>query len=450
MILNILFGFLVTILIAPSLTLAQIPIFALKSHEALKQAVTSSARLNSARLDVSASENQANSAHSSLLPKLTLEGFYRYQTNVPSISMPIPNAPPIQFGDYNNYSVGPTLSYTLFDGGRLRQTYLSQLKFKESKEADQKLIRLDVESAVMSAYIRTQLGLEQIKTVSDSLALSESQDHEVTLRFKAGSSSELDLLTAHQDVLNYKLKFKQTQAELASSLRDLLALTGDDSVPDPSRPAPQGTPNASVWIELESLEDSVKSQAKQLLPEPEQNQPRILGQSLRAEALALSAQALGAANYPVLVLAAQSTYGYPNGPLLQNVNQNTFTATFSMPIWEFNRTHLLSAQKEAEAESAQSNKNQLRIDLVRDFRKAKDHFLSLREQEQISLTSIETAQRSAKLYYQSYKAGRLNLVDVQAANNRALQAKFNLEQTRALILTQLISMHSLSGKGFLE
>ncbi|MEO5971043.1 MAG: TolC family protein [Bdellovibrionia bacterium] len=429
---------------------AEIQLFELKGSEALTQAVASSQRLRSMQLDLEASEKQSNSAHSSLFPKLSLEGYYRYQTNVQTINLPIPNSIPIQFGDHNNYSVGPTLSYTLLDGGRLGQIYQGQLKLKESKEQDQKATRLDLESAVLGTYVHTQLNLEQIKTVAASLELSESQGREVSSRFKAGSSSELDLLTARQDVLNYKLKYKQTQSELAASLRDLISLTGNTLIRDPSRPTPRGNPNSTVWLELDSLDDSIKAQEKDPIAEPDQNQPKIQGQSFKADALELAAGAQRAAAYPTLVLTAQATYGYPNGPLLQNVNQNSFSANFSMPIWEFGRTQLLAAQKQAEAESARAAKDQFMIDILRDFRKAKDLISSLREQEQITLSSVETAQRSAQLYYQSYKAGHLNLIDVQAANNRALQTKFNLAQIRAAILSQLISMHAIAGKDFLE
>lgn len=56
------------------------------------------------------------------------------------------------------------------------------------------------------------------------------------------------------------------------------------------------------------------------------------------------------------------------------------------------------------------------------------------------------SEEAAKLYYSSYKAGKNNLIDVQIANNQALQAKVGAARIDAQILNQLILLNALSGE----
>jgi hypothetical protein len=101
----------------------------------------------------------------------------------------------------------------------------------------------------------------------DSLRLSLAQDKDIEMRYKAGAASRLDEVQAKRDVLSYQLKFRQAQADLAGSFRDLLALEGNTQVLDTSCPVspaveeklPQGIEVPTVRIDLDSLEGSLSA-----------------------------------------------------------------------------------------------------------------------------------------------------------------------------------------------
>ena len=438
--------FIFSILVSSRICRASIQVFELTESEAIAKAKQSSESLKSADSDWQASQEQAEASYSLLLPKLSFDASYRYVTQVPSIQLPLPNAPPIPISAHSNYSIGPTLSYTLWDSGFAKNRYYSHQKMAESRKEEQKNLSTQVVGSVKLAYTRVQLGVEQLKMVKDSLNQADAQNKYIEDRFEAGTADRLDLLTSQREVLNYQLQLKQQQADLASALKDLLALLSETGVRDFSRPAPYGYSPATVWLKLDSLEESLQTQTQGEPEVLEGESPQIKSQALLTESLEYGAKSQSASSYPQLQISARTSLDYPNGPIIENINQNTLSASLSFPLFEFNRNGHEVAEKEKEADAARHRKNQLQLDLSRDFWKAKEQLRSLREQQKDSEESVRQSELLAKLNYDSYRNGRITLVDVQAANVRALQAKVDLARIRAQILNQVTQLKVISGK----
>ncbi len=425
---------------------AQIPVLELSKDRAIAEAKQNSERIKSSISDWLAAREQEEASFASLLPRLSLEGTFRYLTIVPSIQLPIPGSAAIPFGANSNYSVGPTLSYSLWDSGGSRSAYKGFQKRVEARQEDKKAATVQLIGSVKVAYAKVQLGLEQLNLIKDSLALAQAQVQDITNRYRAGSSTRLDLLTAQREVLSYQLQFKQQQSDLGASLIDLLAWMNDASVEDPSRPGPIGSPQASVWLKFDSLVENLKKESREIPTDFAATSPQIRSQELTADSLDLMAKSQAAASYPQLQIALRSSLDFPNGPILETINQNTLSASLSIPLFEFNRTRHLAAEKRNEAESARHRRNQLHIDLKRDFAKGKDFLKSLWEQQKDAEESAKQSDLLAHLNYESYRYGRINLIDVEAANVRALQAKFDLARIRAQMLNQIVALKILAGK----
>lgn len=427
-------------------TWAQIPILELSRDHATLQAKQKSEKIKSSLADSLAADEQAEATHTFLLPRLTFDANYRFIGVVPSISLPLPGVPPITMGAHSNYSIGPTLSYTLWDSGAIRDAYRSQLKLAGARKEDLKNAEVQLIGEVKNAYTKVQLGLEQLKFVKDSFNLSKSQNQDITHRFKAGTATRLDLLTSEREVLNYELQFKQQQASLGASLRDLLTLINDTRIENPSKPSFFGDPTASVWLKLDSIENSLMKESSETPEKYSEDNPQMKSRQYLVESLEFSSESQKAASYPQIQLSARTSLDYPNGPILETINQNTLTATLSMPLFEFNRNQHQIAEKEKEAESNRYKKNQLNLDMQRDFSKAKEYLRSLNEQQKDAEESVRQSEMLARLNYESYQNGKITLVDVQAANIRALQAKVELAQIRALILNQIVILKTLAGR----
>ena len=84
-------------------------------------------------------------------------------------------------------------------------------------------------------------------------------------------------------------------------------------------------------------------------------------------------------------------------------------------------------------------------DLRRDFDRARTLLDDLRERRDLAAQDVAASEEAARLYYQSYQAGRINLIDVQSADLRALHAKVGAAQIAAQMLQQLVTLRALSG-----
>ncbi len=116
-----------------------------------------------------------------------------------------------------------------------------------------------------------------------------------------------------------------------------------------------------------------------------------------------------------------------------------------MPLFFGDPSRALSAQQRSQAEAADYRAKGAKEDLDRDFSKSQELLTSLQDQRQLAYKDVEESEEEAKLNYVSYKAGKLNYVDVQNANNLALQSKVAATRIDAQILNQIETLKSLSG-----
>jgi outer membrane protein TolC len=159
----------------------------------------------------------------------------------------------------------------------------------------------------------------------------------------------------------------------------------------------------------------------------------------QSDSLDYSASSQKARVYPALTLQASSVYTLPFGPLTSPYNQNSVTLNLSAPLWLGDPTWRQASQTRSLAESARHREEQQRINVSRDYGKARELLASLREQRKLATRDIQESEDAARLYYTSYK-------DVENANNQALLAKVTAARLDAQILTQLIALKALTGE----
>jgi outer membrane protein TolC len=423
--------------------LAQTEVLELTLHESEDKALRTSRLLKSFISEEEAAIEQKQAQFSALLPQFSLEGNYRYLSDVPTVS--IPDLGVIPFGAHSTYSIGPVLSYTLWDTGASRKAYHGFSRLAESRMEDRKNAEIQILRSVRSAYLRLQLALEELRLVNGALELSRAQERDVALRHRAGATTRLDLLTSRRQVLGYELQFKQKQADLSAGLNDLLVLQGDPPKEDPHLGPPE-VAGVSPVLKLDSFQKLLAKEGPGEIPPPDDRQPQIFSQELLAESSELFAASQRAERYPTVQASAKTSLDYPNGPFLERIHQNTISIALSLPLFDGDRIRHLASERRKEAQSARYRADQLRVDLQRDFVKAQELLDRLREQRKLAAEDILLSEEAARLYYESYQAGKTNLIDVQSANLQALQAKFNAARIDAQMLDQFITLKALSGR----
>src|SRR6185437_7597437 len=123
--------------------------FSITRAQAERMAVRNSNLLKAYISDAEAATEQADAQFSALIPRLSLDGSYRYQTVIPNIPIPNLNIP---LGSNSNYSVGPTLTYTLWDTFSARKSYHGFSRLADSREQSRKDAELQLLLQTRTAY----------------------------------------------------------------------------------------------------------------------------------------------------------------------------------------------------------------------------------------------------------------------------------------------------------
>jgi outer membrane protein TolC len=291
-----------------------------------------------------------------------------------------------------------------------------------------------------------QLALEEERLLNDSLALARKQDRDIEANFRAGAATKLDSLEAAREVLSYQLQFEQKQSEVASDFKSLLALIVGPQPPNVARAGPKGVPNLQMELDFDPLERSLNEASAWAAQAPTDEQPALKSQELLKRSAERMADGEKAAIYPTLQFTASAMYQYPDQINLQAVEQNSLVVSLSMPIFEGDRTRHLAAEQSKQAAAAAFNREQARVSLDRDYATSVDALQSLRAQQKMAELDVERSAETARLYYESYRGGKINLIDVQSANNRALLSKVNAARIDAQALAQVYGLQAISGE----
>ncbi len=380
--------------------------------------------------------NKMTAQRSLLFPKITLDATYKYLSEIPELNFPGGVKAP--FGDNQNYSVGPILTWTVWDFGSVRKTVKGIESQGISKKHEKSLGNRQILLSSRLAYFKIQLRTEQKRLVGESLKLAESQHRDIQNRIKAGSANRIDLLFSHKEVLNFKLQFRQIQSDLSSDIRDLYALIGKNDSND-----------ISLSIEVDSILSSLKElydkYGDSQLDEAQLSQhPLIQMHIANVESNRLIAESFKANQLPKLSLFLKSSLDYPNGPVLEQIHQNTIGVAITMPLYEGGKSSSESAEKENLARSFENRQNQARVDIIRDWNKAKDQLNGLRDKSGIYKNSVSESLEHATLVYSSYRAGKTSFLEVQTANLHALETRVQSTTNDVQMLIQLAYLASIS------
>ena len=397
-------------------------------QEAEKLALGHSHRLRAAAAEQKAFEERAYAQRAQLYPKLTLEGSYRYVTNIPEIAPAMPGASPVRLGDNPNYSIGPALSWTAWDFGGNENSYRSASAFAEAKKNDAGAVELQVLFGLRSAYFRVALSKEQVTLYSDALKLANSQYEDINLNVSAGTKSLADKLKSHQEVIGRTRQLRQAEADLEIALRDLSAAAGNDC----------------SGVELESINSLLERFERYSGSKLNERHPALLSYMKSAESLEYSKRATGSLGLPKILVSAKTSLDYPNGPQLENINQNTFGAALSWPFFDSGASRSRSDELENAKQASLRRGEQALSDMRRDWDNTMSRLLSLKAQDELNKISVRETGQLAQITYKAYRTGSVSFIEVETANFKSLEARMQAAKTKVEILMNLAALAGMA------
>ncbi len=443
--------FVGTALAAPS-SPAAMPVYRESLKQAEDAALAHSPRVQAARAEAEAAHAGAKSQFATLWPRLSFDASYRRVSEVPNFA-PVPNGPAIRFGDNKNYSYGPAVNWMIESGGTYYR-WQSALAFWRAKESELDFAERQLTLEVRLNYFQVQLGIEQIRNLVESLKLSQAQYRDIALRYRAGASSRLDSLSAHQEVLNRRRLLRQAQADLANALQTLFTVTGSTPPAELSVPIEMGLVNSvppetdapTLAVALDPLATSEQALGRAAKQSFDEHHPQLVALSEQILASQASVSSLKSGHYPFVQLNAKISRDYPNGPVLESINQKTVGVFASLPIFEFGRVSQNVAEQKSLTLATEQRRAQTVQDLWRDWQRARDQWLGLNAQKPIFEESLVETKKIQSLTYESYKAGQVSFLEVQNTNLRVLESEVASARNDVELLIQLAILDSLSVK----
>jgi outer membrane protein TolC len=432
---------------------AEVPRLNLTLAQAEEQVLRTSPSLKAKQYEIASLQARADIQASLLWPRLTLEGTWRYVSEVPSLT-PFPGRPSIPLGDHTNYSIGPQLSWNLWDTGSVYYNRLALEAAVQAKQAELNLLTRSLRLKARLAYFQAQLAAEQVGLLTDALRVSWAQYQDIRNQLQAGASSRIDALSSHQDVLANLRQLRQARTALAAGLRDLLNLIGQSEGLDLSLPMsaeqtgtlPPGVEAPSVQLQVDPLEQSLHRLSAAGKAALDAAHPQLLALARQSEAAMQAAAAVSSGHWPKLQVMAKTSLDYPNGPVLETIHQNTVGVNGSLSVYEFGRIVHQTEEQQYAAEASTQQREQAALDLGLAWNKAQDLLLQLKAEQALDGQAVQETDDLAKMVYTSYRAGRASYLEVQNANFRTLGAKIQAVRTQVQTLIQLATLASFSAQ----
>ena len=407
-----------------------VPVLAWSAEQAAARACARSPELEAARAEAEAARASARGAYAAFWPKIDLEGSWRYVTEVPELSLELPGpmpsqVGPIEMGDHVQYAVGPRLDWTLWDSGARRHAWKASRSALAAQAARVESVRRDIVLDVRRTYVRAQTAAARLDVIDEALDLARAQARDIRRRAAAGSAARMDVIASRLEVADRERERLQAQEELILALRALLFRIRPEDVDD-ARPALAGTDaaaSASVVIRLESPADSLAGVSAGSGAPSEGRLPQVEVLRHRSEAAEASAAAGRAGRGPRFQVFAKSSWEYPNLTVREEVWQNAAGVSAAWTLFDAGRIGRRAEEQAQQGHALRSRAEDLSKHLHLRREEARDRLARLEREADLLIRRVDDTRELARLTYAAYRAGRVNYLDVQTANLRALRAR---------------------------
>lgn len=397
----------------------------LSLKEAESFALEQSSEIKAAQEEIAGTDALSEAEEARQYPSLSLVGNYRYNTIVPEIEA---GPKKIPFGDHKAYSIGPVLNFSLYDGGMRRNLIQSIQAVSQANQHQLSAVKNQLLLNVRLAYIRTQIAKTEYDLVRQTLELTKKQAKDIATRFRNGAASKLDFLSAQREVLAMDMRSSASKGELQVTSKDLAALINRQIDPE------------TLVLDALDQANSAFHQENAL----QRQHPRLLFLDKIADSKESAAQSQKSAFLPHLQLTLKSSLDYPNGPTLENIHQNTIAIGFEMPLFDWGAIDRSVSKQRAEASATRLQREALERELHKEGEKARARLAALKEELLTAQKAVKDSRELARLTYEAYKDGHINLTEVQSKNLMLLAAEVDKTRIDGQLSMQSYILQSLT------
>lgn len=390
-------------------------------NEAVSLALENNYGIKLANNQIEVAKNNVSILNSGYLPTVTGNAGATFNIDNAEAEFSNGNTAVLKGAESSRYNASINLNYTLFDGlGRsydykqLKQRYqLTELEAKETIE--------NTVFQLFTVYYNVAQLTENTSALKQSITISKDRLIREQYQFDYGQSTKLGVLNAEVDINNDSISVINTKQQLINIKRDLNVVLGNALSEDFGVDTQI---SFDVLYDKESLFQKAKTRNLALL-QIEKN-ISISGLDIKS----------GKSAY-LPTLGLTGTYGWNKN----NNNAASFVAIststglsggFNLSWNLFDGGNTITRVKNAKInlESQQLQKEQLQIELERDFNNAWDDYQNKLNIYKIQESNIITSQNNFDRTEEKFKLGQVNSIEFRQAQLNLLNAELSRNQLK--------------------
>lgn len=396
-------------------------IIELSLEDAVKSALENNVSIKQSEISLDAKKRESDYSWNSISPSISGTG--RYSKNIPGTS-----------DDKASLSAGISLSATLSPSvyTSAKNAGLSYSQQQLSYQNDLRSVELNVRKNYYSLLYK----IEEISLKEKSLETSKNQYESNLAKYKRGTLSRLDVLSAQVSYQNDQLELKSLNAEMENSIASFKQLVG---LPQDAKISLSGSfenilnlKNISIeGMELNSF--SIESLQKQI-------------DSAKNSLLASRFTAYGPS------LSASYSYNYSSIDGGSNWDDNgTLSLQASIPLDGFlpwSNSSLNVQSKKDSVKSLELELEDAKTSLEVNISTLMNKINQCLENIALRKSSIELAQTTYEMTLESYSHGTKDLLSLQTASDNLLSAKVNLISEAYNLICAVLDLENAAGIPF--
>ena len=320
------------------------------------------------------------------------------------------------------YNASINLNYTLFDGlGR----YYDYKRLKEEYNLSELQARETIENTItqlLTVYYDVARRDENLNSLKETLKISKDRLIRSQYQFDYGQNTKLDVLNAEVDINNDSINIINAKQNLITSKRDLNVVTGNSIL----RAFDVDT-TVTFLIQLDKQD---------LLNKMYKNNVTLIQNEKNIVINEFTLKANKSGYLPTIGLTG--TYGWNestnNSPLafvLQNTSTNV-AAGINLTWNLFDGGGTITRVKNARInlENQKLQKDQLRLDIERNFNNAWDDYQNKLLIYQVQQENIRTAKNNFNRTQEKFKLGQVTSIEFRQAQLNLLTAELSRNQAK--------------------
>lgn len=370
---------------------------------------------------VNIAENNTSIFNSGYLPTLTGNAGATYNLDNTEAEFSNGNTTVLNGAESSRYNASINLNYTLFDGlGRL----YNYKRLKEQYQLSELEARETIENTMLqlfSVYYSVAQLSENTDAIKETFQISKERLTRSEYQFEYGQNTKLDVLNAQVDINNDSISIVNTEQQLINAKRDLNVIVGN-KLPEEFNV----DTNISFLFDLDKEELWTKTKA---------NNVSLLQIDKNINISSLDVKSNRSQYLPTIGLTG--SYGWNrnnnNAAAFVAVSTNTGLSAGVNLTWNlFDGGSTLTRVKNAKItlENQQLQKEQILIDLERQFKNAWDDYQNKVLIYELQIENIKTAQNNFDRSREKFKIGQVNSIEFRQAQLNLLNAELSRNQAK--------------------